>query len=535
MLQAEIREKLGDRQGARQALKSALALAPEKLDAARRVAQLALEDGEYREAAEALIRIARLCKDIEELRWVFFTLGDIYDRHIPDAKRAEAAFRRVLKLAPGDVPALERLATLYRREHQFAAAAEQLEQLIRVEPDPDRVRAHQLSFAEVLEQMGDGRRAEQVLEAARRSAPTDLVTIKALADFYGRQRAHSALAIHLNRAVADLRRAIETDLGDSAAWLGMVEILQLRGRRDPARAVAAMAMALGHESPEWVRLVDGDGVPGAGAAAADASLDDLLAPEHLPTAVRTVMRIAGPALERIAPFDPRAYRAEKLGARDIFRLAALDIARWFGVGDVEVWVTTAMPRACMPVASGPPASLVVGRDLLGLDERERMFVLVRTMKVVHDGLTLALRMQPTELALLLGALVHVYDPNYRVSGVDEAHLADWSRRISKQLGRRTTEELHHVVVEMAGSPDYDPLRLATASAEFANRVALVAGGSARAALGSLLKLAGEPGLAESPSARLSQLTRCVEARALVSFAVSEAHFEARHRTGADRG
>src|SRR5690606_33645373 len=195
--QAGLYTTLSELGHAKNALRAALALQPERLDALRALANLCIEDEDWRGAAEVLIRIARIRKEREELRWVFFTLGDIYDRHMPDPRRAEAAFQRVLKLLPDDVPAMERLAALFEREGAHAKAAEILVELARVDVDPEASRSHRLKLAQMHEQLGDARRAEQVLEEARKNAPTDPAVLRALRDFYRRQGAGNALAMHL--------------------------------------------------------------------------------------------------------------------------------------------------------------------------------------------------------------------------------------------------------------------------------------------------------------------------------------------------
>ncbi|MBW2460493.1 MAG: hypothetical protein JRH11_02520, partial [Deltaproteobacteria bacterium] len=88
---ADLREQLGDQAGAKEALRAALSFEGENADALKRLAELSLADEDYRGAAEALIRLARVRKDSEELHWVFFTLGKIYDDNMPDSRRAEAA------------------------------------------------------------------------------------------------------------------------------------------------------------------------------------------------------------------------------------------------------------------------------------------------------------------------------------------------------------------------------------------------------------------------------------------------------------
>ena len=73
-------------------LRAALSLEPDRVEALRTLADLCFQDEDWRGATEALIRIARLTKDRNELRDVFYKLGDIYDEHLPDPKRADAYF-----------------------------------------------------------------------------------------------------------------------------------------------------------------------------------------------------------------------------------------------------------------------------------------------------------------------------------------------------------------------------------------------------------------------------------------------------------
>jgi tetratricopeptide (TPR) repeat protein len=531
LAEASLREQDGDAEGAKDALRAALALAPERVEALRKLAQLSLAGGDHRTAADALIRIARVRKDREELRWVFFTLGDIYDVHIPDAKRAEAAFLRVLKLDAEDLPSMERLAALYQREQQLPQAADMLDRLAKAEGDPDRVRKHQLALASVLESSGDARKAEQVLEIARRAGPTELETLRALADFYTRQRAQTAHAMHLNRAVADFRHALVNDLADTQAWLGLVEVLGWRGKRDAARVVASVATALGVVDPDLAKLLDArGGAPGAGLRGADADLDDALAPQTLTPSTRSVFRLLGAALEKVLPFDPRSLKAEKLGAKDTaLRPIALEIGKWMGLSDVEIWLAPT-GRVCMPISS-QPVSLVVGRDLLTADERERAFLLARAIRVAKSNLTLAMRATPTELSALLSGLVLNFDPNHQPpAGVDPAAAQDFMKRVARQLPRRAQEEIGPHVFEMAGAVEYEPGKLPLAVSELGDRAALLMTGNAPAAFAALAKLAGEPAQ-QDPRARVAAIRRSPESASLASFALSDAHFEARSRAG----
>ncbi len=535
---AVLREELADKRGAKEALRSALALEGDNAEALHKLAELSLEDEDYRAAAEALIRIARLRKDREELKWVFSTLGDIYDRHMPDPRRAEAAFKRVLKLVPTDVDAMERLASLYEQENDVERAAEMYDLLAKNELDPDKNRDHRLRLANALERRGDLRSAEGVLEQTRRNNPVDLVVLRAMAELYQRQNAPQALSMHLNRAVTDFRHAIQTDATDAAAWPGLVEVLRWRGYMDAARVCASAAFALAIRAEETQSLIDAfGGVPGAGTRAADPELDELVGSQTIPRAARTLFELATEAFEKALPFDPKAVRAERASGRDnTFLGPGRDVSHMFGVGELQLWVTSHAPRVCVPLSLSP-FSVLIGHELLGsCDERERRFLLARAAKIAKSHLAVAARSQPRDLALAVAGLVRSYDANYAPPGLDPGQLEAMSKRIGKAIPRKMRDELAPLVIEMAGAHGFDPARLGLLACELGDRVALLATGSLPSGVSALLRLAGIDGLdAMATRARFEAIRRVPEAQDLFVFAIGDAHFEARRRTGADRG
>ncbi|NOY91751.1 MAG: tetratricopeptide repeat protein, partial [Deltaproteobacteria bacterium] len=538
LARAELAEQLGDGEAAREALRSALALTPDHADALKRLGQLCLEAEEWPRAAEALIRLARLRQDREELRFIFFTLGDIYDRHTPDPKRARAAFERVLKLSPDDLEAMERLAGIHRSSGHLPGAIEVLTRLIKRELDPDESRRHRLVLASIFEEMGDLRRAEAVLEQTRRNAPTEIEVLVAQADFYQRQGAASALSMHLNRAIDDFRRVIGEDPSDVHAWPGLAQVLKSRGREDAARCVASAATALGITDVMMSPLVDARGaIPGAGQAAAHPDLDPVLSPPRLSNALRQVFRVAGSAFDKALPVDTRALGASKASGRDPLRAEVQRVAALFGLSDVQLLISERLPTTCLPI-SGSPITLVLGHQLAQHTTPEgRVFLFARALKIASDHLALAVRTSPSELALLLGGLLRGYDPEYEPQGVeiDSARLDDMARRVHKAIGRRGRDDLMPLALEMNGTQGYDPTRVGVAAAELGDRVALVATGDTPAAFRALLSLAGiHLNESDGTQARLRALRQSEEAFSLLSFAISDAYFDARHRVGADR-
>jgi tetratricopeptide (TPR) repeat protein len=540
LAQASLRESQNDIEGARTALRAALEHttvegSPEQLGALKKLAQLSLADEDYRGAAEALIRLAKLRREVEELRWIFFELAGIYDRHIPDVKRAEAAYRRVLKLVPDDAPAMERLAELYRRENMLPQAIEMLEALLKAEMDPDRSRLHRLTLAKIHEQSGDARRAEQTLETTRRASPTDLETLRALAEFYGRQKAQTALAMHLNRAAQDFRHALAADLSDEAAWIGLVEVLGWRGRHDAARAAATAAVSLGIVDVEVAKLVDEHGgAPACNDIVRLPEVADAVAPAALTSGVREALGRLGPYLDKVFAFDPRSHRAEKVGPRDAAVAKVLeDVGQWLGTADLEVWVAPSSPRLLVPFAAQPP-SILVGREILQAPDAERQFLTARAAFVARAGLSGVLRAPGHELAATLAYVAQQFEPSYQPIGLDPGLVQEQGRRLSKVAPRKVIEEVGPLVLEMIGAPEYDAAKLPMAVSELGDRIALLATGSMPSALSAILKLAGLPTDAMDVGSRVGVVRRSPEASSLLSFAISEPCFEARRRSSAAR-
>ncbi len=528
---ARVAEELGDRRSARDSLRAALTIDPERPEALKHLAELSLAEGDWRVAAESLIRIARLRQDRDELRWVFFTLGDIYDEHMPDPKRAEAAFRRVLKLVPEDLEALDRLARLFEREQLYDKAIDTLQELADCEIDPDEQRRHRLRLAHAHEHRGDLRSAEHVLEATRRQEPTNLEVLRAIADLYERQGAQSALAVHLNRAVSDFRRILLEDPADPMAWPGLVEVLEWRQRRDPARAVASAAFALGMADADLTARLGANGsIPGAGASAAVEEMRDLLAPPALNTAVHEVFHLAAEAFDKALPFDPRAWRAEKASRSHPARSELLRLAQLFDVRDVQLLITKTHPRICAPV-SERPVTLLVGEEILSVtDETERAFLFMRALAAANAHLSVAMRSDPADLYLLIAGLLRAYDPNHAPAGLDPHALEDMAKRVYKGIPRRVRDEVGPLAIEMGGAPGFDAAKLRAAAAELGDRVALLALGSLKGALDALVKMnAGPP-----PTDRISAVRGVPEAWSLLHFALSDTYFEARHRADCDR-
>jgi tetratricopeptide (TPR) repeat protein len=527
---SQLHERSGNAEQALASMREALELAPEDLTILRELVRLLGPQKDQRERAQVLLRIARLSREPLELRDVFMRLGEIYDGELPDAKRAEAAYQRALKLGPRHTPALERLAALYTREGDSAQAETCLSKLVELAETPQKRLAAVLELSRAQEDRGDPRAAEETLDTLRRERPVDGEVLRALADFYRRQGALSALAMHLNRATSDLRSVIGAEPMRSAEWLSLMQVLEDKHRPDAARVVAAAARACGVKHERLGPLLDTEGdVPGVASAAFSELLDDLVFGDDMPPSTRIVFRHGAEALNKSVPLDLRAVGGERLERRHPLRAVVNEVARWAGLGDVEVFTSAQLKLAFVPVSDSPP-QLLVGQGLLdSLSKKEQVFLSARALKIARAHMSITCRVRPDEMGLLLHGLIRSQLPGYLPEGIDAAGVEEMARRVGKHLNKKVLPELTPHLMELMGVTDFDPARVYAVASTAGNRAGLLATGSPAAALSALAKLAGLSGAGFDREL----LDQVEEARDLLSFAIGEAHFEARLRAGVD--
>jgi hypothetical protein len=308
-------------------------------------------------------------------------------------------------------------------------------------------------------------------------------------------------------------------------------MLDERQRRDAARACASAAFALGLADQAVAQHTDNEGnVPGVGGAAFSELLDDLVFPDNMPSGARILFRYGAEAFNKVAPFDVRLVGGEKIDKKHPLRAVVQEMSRWVNAGDIEVYATPQLPFAFVPVGDGP-IQLLVGRTLLdSLSRGEQQFLVARALKIARAQMSITCRIRPDEMGLMLLALVRLQAPELAPEGVDLAALDDMTRRVHKQVSKRAREDLLPHLMELAGASDFDPAHSYYLASTAGNRAGLLATGSLPSALSALTKLAGVT--RERTTATI--VAQVEEARDLLRFAISESHFEARQRAGADR-
>jgi tetratricopeptide (TPR) repeat protein len=513
----------GDRAAARAALDAALHDRPDHTTALATFGELSALEQDWERAEEAWVRLARLLSTPDEQRAIYERLGDLYSTKTVHLERAELAFKEVLKRVPGDTRTIERLIDVYRRQRDVGKAVEAQQELLAQVKTPAEKRDRTIELALLHEDPGhDERRAEQVLEAARREYPTDVVVLRALAEFYARHKQTPAVQILLDRAAADTRRAFAAGRFAPALFEVMHAIFDLRGQAGPARIVGASLSAI-EGRPSDAR--------GAFGAALDAKIDDLLAPDVLSPGLRALLLRAGSVLDVASPMDLRAMGAVVAGpeARTVQELVA-SFASGLGLVPATVYVSKTIGRTCLPVASDPP-SLIVGESLLAAtNERAVAFLVMRAMKLIAARASALIRTTSTDLAALVPAWLSAIAPKFTPQGLNPTALATATRKIAQAKLPPLNDEVVSLALEVAAQLGTRGSTLGGHATAWANRSALLGVGDPNAALEAIAwSLGTKDGAPEGAAARAAWIGRTHEAKDLLIFSVGDNYAEARAR------
>ena len=528
--------EMGELAKAKSALESALAQRPDHTTALGAMAELCAKEGDWAGAEQAYVRLARLLDTPAEQSAIYEKLGEIYSVHTVNLSRAEVAYKEVLKRAPNQIATLEKLIDIYKRQGDIAKAVETQQMIVAEAQDPKQRLQRLIDLAAIHETTArDARRSEQVLESARKEFPTSVVALRAMAEFYARQRQMPAMQILLDRAAGDARRSFAAGRFVTSLFEVLHAAYELRGRKDAARVVAATLAAVeGPNGPGRAGTTGPVEVMGAEARAVDPRLDDVLAPEIISPALLALFHRAGDALDAVSPIDLRTLRATPLVPGTPLGTTIGAVATVVGLGALQILVSPQLGRVAIPLGSNPPA-LLVGEGLMSVtNERARAFVVVRAMKMILSRSSSILRGQPADVGVLVSALFTAFNPSFQPQGVDAKRVSEMSRRLVPALPRNLDPTVGVIALEAGGTLGNQANLLGAAAQAWANRVALLAVGDPNAALEALAWAKGEDAAPRGPEERAAWIARTTEARELMTFSVTDGYAEARARLGLDR-
>jgi hypothetical protein len=158
------------------------------------------------------------------------------------------------------------------------------------------------------------------------------------------------------------------------------------------------------------------------------------------------------------------------------------------------------------------------------------------LKLVQARASALVRTPAADMAVLLAAWLHVFNPQWRPEGFNANALNEAAKRLHAGLPRQLPPDVGVIALDVAGSVGTHGGAVGAATIAWANRMALLAVGDPGAAFDAIAWSLGlKDGAPHGALDRGAWATRTPEIKDIIAFSVSDPYVEARSRLGLDRG
>ncbi len=440
-LLAEHHSAIGNPEQALREYRALLAIDPAEVRAHAAIADLSTDPNDRQKSADAIAARIRLERDVQVLRGLHYRLGEAYAD--TDPPQAIAAFQRALTYRRDDESSLRWLVELAMRGGDWRTAASSCERLVEVVESPEARAGYMRQTAIIFAHgLGDGRRAEEMLDLALTTAPTDAENVRVAVDVYSTLGDAQALRARLERIAMQMRaRCIEEPTDGAAARVlsrSVTTLLQMSavpsGRR-LARAAAELAQLAGAaEEPERVTVaMDASEPPVLDAAEIDLALfEDAGEP-----ALRELLRKLSEPVHKHLGADIARHgvgRKERVAANHPITASVRAVAANLGMKNVDIYISR--QPFLMVAEATKPVSLVIGSAIAENDRWVR-FAAGGALKLAQLGLAGPARLPLDELIVLAASVLRVFQ--LPAPGDDEV-LAQRSLALRKLISQALQEQ-----------------------------------------------------------------------------------------------
>ncbi|MCW5806745.1 MAG: tetratricopeptide repeat protein, partial [Deltaproteobacteria bacterium] len=518
------RNFLSDRESAKTHYRAILETDPNDLRAHAAIADIAWEQGNWQEAADALMSRARLEREPEVLKTLCFRLGLIYADRLVDVPMALKAFQRALTYQPDDENTLIRLADLATQVGEWKLALGACERLVKNESDPDRRVAHLHRVSRIFKHgFNDQKRAERALNLALDGSPTNDDALQQLVNFYREARDLISVRVHLNRVAGAMRARVAQNPLDGVAYRVISRAMAARagsgvaGSAPIARGAAELAEILGSAGEPEQRLTQEAPRPDL-SLLSKPEADEVLFPRSVQGELRQIFHLLGDRIAKHVGVDLRPYgvtRGDRLRARDNpVAAVAQSVASAMGFGDLDIFISNRQPWVMVAEPTNP-VSLVIGSAVAAAGGDAIRFAAGGALKLAQASLAIPARLGVDDLGILVVALLRLFQPEFPAANVDPDATATQTQKLKRLIPTNLVNELRPYALAV-DSQRFDHRQLARDLKIAGLRAGLISSGSLLVGVRILLAQASE-------AAELPGFLADPVAQALVSFALSEDH------------
>ncbi len=517
------RNFLSDRDSAKRHYRAILGADPNDLRAHAAIADIAWEQGNWQEAADALMARARLERAPDVLKTLCFRLGLIYADRLVDVPMALKAFQRALTYQPDDENTLIRLADLATQVGEWKLALGACERLVKNESDPDRRATHLHRVAKIFKHgFGDNKRAERALNLALDGAPTNDEALAQLVQFYRDANDLISVRVHLNRVAGAMRARVAADPQDGVAYrvisraMSAREAASVPGSLPIARAAGEIAELLGTSGDSEQRLLQASRQPDL-SLLTRSEADDVLFPRGVPSELRQIFQLLGDRIAKHVGIELRppygVTRGDRLRGRDNpVAAVAQAVASGLGFGEIDVYISNRQPWV-MVAEPTSPVSLVIGSSIANAGGDTIRFAAGGALKLAQAHLAIAARLPVDDLGVLVVALLRLFQADFPIEDIDADAVAAQTQKLRRLIPTGLMNELKPFALAI-DAQRFRHTDLARDLKIAGLRAGLVASGSL---------LAGLRILASQVGGELPAFLADPVAQGLVAFALGEDH------------
>lgn len=178
---ARIYLSIGELQKAQDSLKSALAIDPGNFNALRLFEKVLTELKDWSGLTDILQKEIDLIQDPKEVLYLYFRIGEIFEKNLDELKQAAGYYEKVLTLSPNYIPALRALRRVYTLLEKWQELLGVIQKEIAITSDGNTLVELMLESASIYEnRINDYSSAKKTYYEVLESSPGNLVAIFAL-------------------------------------------------------------------------------------------------------------------------------------------------------------------------------------------------------------------------------------------------------------------------------------------------------------------------------------------------------------------
>ena len=519
-----------------QHLTTGLAMQPEHRSARQLLARAYGLAGSPAQSLQTWRQLLDSAVDVNERREVNLVMARIFETAQPDPGQAAAHYEAAMQLTEDKAEAsrlLDVISGLYERSGNLQGLVDsttrQAEALVATNPRG----AAELHFRNATVALNKLNNLDLALRSGRRAlelAP-DVIDYRGfVADLYTRAPNQQLLAVEEHRRILRAGRVRVASL--KALYRGFAQ--QRAHDRAFCAAELLSFIAAADDAEELFFADNKKRVKKESAETLD--FDQMTAWLTHPSQrnpVREILAVCAPDLGRIPVVDDLEVLDKKFilrpKAADPLRTLADNMAVNLGqLTGFDVW-RSQLRGGGVDAVAGVPAILVAGLDVTRTHpNREQRFLLGRRLMALASGHHLVRNLDARGLGLLLTAIGRSVDKTFPALAVaDSADVEQLTKKVNSALSRKAKAALSIPLQELASSPrSVDLAAHLEANVLTENRAGLVLAGAFDAAARLVARDTGTI-LAGDTSAMIAALENNVQLADLVSFVLSDEHFQAR--------